>query len=764
MMKAPVKIKSLFLLSLLLISFLFSCSHSRQGKILLTDGWKLQSGDHPSFSSSSFDDSNWKDISPLELWDAQGYADLDGYAWYRVRVNIPSSFKTHAYFKDSLVIFLGKIDDRDQTWLNGKPLGQNGKTVSADTKFPDTIPNEGETWAVARKYMLAADDPRINWNGENVIAIRVFDRGGLGGMYGPAPYIAMRDVGDYVTFNLHREPFLISKQVNYKKIIILNNVSAKDNFDGVLSVKVINQENDRVIFSETTAIHLKAGKETKHSISFINVDTANCLLQCSFKPEKSGNVITASVGAPYILTPPPPASPRINGPRVYGARPGHPFLYRIPITGKRPVTVEVKGLPEGLKADEKTGIITGKIIRKGDYPVSITVRNAAGTDTATLLIRAGSTLALTPPMGWNSWNVWGLSVDADKVKAAADAFLSTSLADHGWSYINIDDGWEAPQRTPDGAITGNEKFCNFKDLSGYVHSKGLKLGIYSSPGPYTCGGYLGSYQHEFQDAKTWADWGIDYIKYDWCSYGKIAKDNSLEELQKPYLLMRKALDAVNRDIVYSLCQYGMGHVWEWGAKVGGNLWRTTGDITDTWNSMSGIGFRQNTASPYASPGHWNDPDMLVVGWVGWGPDIRPTRLTPDEQYTHISLWSLLSAPLLIGCDLSRMDDFTMSLLTNDEVLAVNQDPLGKQADKVYVNENIQYWTKPLADGTHAAGIFNLGKEKEKIYVRFSDLKLKGDAYEVRDLWRQKNLGTFNDRIELKIPSHGVVLLKIKQRS
>jgi alpha-galactosidase len=203
----------------------------------------------------------------------------------------------------------------------------------------------------------------------------------------------------------------------------------------------------------------------------------------------------------------------------------------------------------------------------------------------------------------------------------------------------------------------------------------------------------------------------------------------------------------------------MGKVWEWGAKVGGNLWRTTGDITDTWQSMSGIGFRQGPAAPYASPGHWNDPDMLVVGWVGWGPNIRPSRLTPDEQYTHISLWCLLSAPLLIGCDLTRLDDFTTSLLTNDEVLAVDQDRLGKAALPLYNKGNIRYWVKPLADGSKAAGIFNLGGEKREITVALTDLGLKNGKYRTRDLWRQEDLGTFDESIKVKVPSHGVVLMK-----
>ncbi len=755
-----MRARSLIFFSLLIAGLFFSCSRPEQGKIVIDTGWKFHTGDNPSYASPSLNDSSWKDISPLKVWDAQGYVDLDGFAWYRVHVKIPSSLKKHSYFKDTLVIFLGKIDDRDQTWLNGKPLGQNGITVDAGTKFSDTIPNQGETWATPRKYALPVNDPRIKWDGDNVLAIRVFDRGGLGGLYGPAPYISMRDISDYVAIDLNSEPFIIKKQVNYKKIVVLRNTSKKDNFKGTLSLEVRNQENGRVIYSESTEMKIDAGQVVKHTISYINIDTADCLLKCSFKPDKSGNVIIASVGAPYILTPPPGDFPHINGARTYGVRPGHPFLYRIAATGKRPLAYQAERLPVGLKINSKTGIITGSITKKGVYPVRLLVHNMLGTDTATLRIRVGNLLALTPPMGWNSWNVWGLSVNAERVKAAADAFISTGLADHGWSFINIDDGWEAPNRQADGSITGNEKFPDFKDLSRYVHSKGLKLGIYSSPGPLTCGGYLGSYQHEYQDAQTWADWGIDYIKYDWCSYEKIAKDHSLEELQKPYILMRKALDTVNRDIIYSMCQYGMGHVWEWGAKVGGNLWRTTGDITDTWQSMSNIGFRQNITSPFASPGHWNDPDMLVVGWVGWGPNIRPTRLTPDEQYTHISLWCLLSAPLLIGCDLTRLDDFTLNLLTNDEVLAVDQDPLGKQADKVYEKDDIQYWIKPMADRSYTVGIFNLGKEKQKVHLLFTDLKLKNGTYRIRDLWRQKSLGSFKGSMDLKVMPHGVVLLKI----
>ena len=298
-----------------------------------------------------------------------------------------------------------------------------------------------------------------------------------------------------------------------------------------------------------------------------------------------------------------------------------------------------------------------------------------------------------------------------------------------------------------------------KALADYAHSKGLKLGIYSSPGPKTCAGYEGSYEHEFQDAATFAEWGIDLLKYDWCSYRDIAADDSREELRKPYELMRQALDACGRDIVYSLCQYGMGEVSQWGAEVGGNYWRTTGDIVDTWASMSSIGFGQAGLEDYAGPGHWNDPDMLVVGQVGWGPDLHPTRLTKNEQVTHITLWSMLASPLLIGCDLAQLDDWTLALLTNPEVLEVSQDPLGRQARRAAVVDRQEIWARPLVDGTIAVGLFNRSRTETTITVQWSDLGLEG-SQPVRDLWQRQDLGAFDGQFSTTVAGHGAVMLRI----
>lgn len=448
----------------------------------------------------------------------------------------------------------------------------------------------------------------------------------------------------------------------------------------------------------------------------------------------------------------------INGPRVVGATPGRPFLFLIPATGEGPFSFSARNLPAGLSLDPLTGIVSGVLQDAGATRATLTVRNSAGETARSLTIIGGERrLALTPPMGWNSWNCWGTAVSDEKVRLAADWMVRSGLAAHGYQYINIDDAWEG-ERDSNGILHPNEKFPDMKDLADYVHSKGLKLGIYSSPGPKTCAGYEGSYRHDDEDANSYAQWGIDYLKYDYCSYLDIQKEASIEEFRKPYARMRQALDGCGRDIVYSLC-WGGGSCWRWGPEVGGNLWRTSDDMFDNWNSMSTIGFAQDRLAKFSGPGYWNDPDMLVVGQVGWGPSLHPTGLTPDEQITHITLWSMLAAPLLIGCDLSQLDDFTLALLTNDEVLAVDQDPLGKQGTRRWAEGDIEVWARPLLDSAMAVALFNRSAGEREISVEWAQLGI-GGGQPVRDLWQRRSPGIFRDGYSAAVPPHGAIMLRI----
>jgi alpha-galactosidase len=508
------------------------------------------------------------------------------------------------------------------------------------------------------------------------------------------------------------------------------------------------------------------------SVDYAHADWANAQITYSGEAPKS---IEPPSEAAVILTPPVPDEPKINGAKVFGVRPGHPVLYSIAATGVRPMTFAAENLPAGLTLDSATGHITGSVADRGDYQVKLTATNGLGSASGNLHIVVGDTIALTPQMGWNSWNCFARDVSDEKVRAAADAMVSSGLINHGWTYINIDDCWEVPyadppdqRRFPNGRIKTNAKFPDMKALADYIHSKGLRAGLYSSPGPYTCGQFTASYQHEQDDADQYAEWGFDYLKYDLCSYRPIIKQlelgpnapSDLDANRQPYLVMRDALLKENRDILFSFCQYGVDNVWEWGQAAGGNSWRTTGDISDNWSSMSGIWGKQVGLAKYAGPGHWNDPDMLVVGKVGWGPSLHPTHLTPNEQYTHITMWCLLSSPLLIGCDMTQLDPFTLSLLTNDEVLAVNQDPLGQEASRIYSNEDgLEIWARDLSDGTKAVGLFNRGEMPNTATVKWSDLGISG-SQNVRDLWRQKDLGQFDGSYSIEVPRHGAALVKI----
>jgi alpha-galactosidase len=352
-------------------------------------------------------------------------------------------------------------------------------------------------------------------------------------------------------------------------------------------------------------------------------------------------------------------------------------------------------------------------------------------------------------MGWNSWNKFRNQVSDQLVRELADAMARNGMKDAGYLYVNIDDTWEAG-RDAQGNIQTNERFPSMKALAEYIHNRGLKFGIYSSPGPKTCAGYEGSYQHEEQDAKTYAAWGVDYLKYDWCSASQVYDYHSMPAV---YAKMGLALENSGRPIVFSLCQYGVVKVQQWGANAGGNLWRTTGDIRDTWQSMSGIGFDQQAAlESAAGPGHWNDPDMLEIGNGG---------MTDAEYRTHMSLWSILAAPLLAGNDLRSVPPNILEILTNKEVIAIDQDPLGKQGRRVARTGDLEVWARPLSNGSWAVGLFNRGDASAKVGFHAADLGLTRIT-KIRDLWAhtdQKAAAEYS----ADVPSHGVAMLKVQGR-
>lgn len=491
-------------------------------------------------------------------------------------------------------------------------------------------------------------------------------------------------------------------------------------------------------------------------------------------------------GERYILTPAASAKPRITSARAFGARPGHPFLYRISATGRRPMRFRATGLPAGLSLDPSTGVITGRVEASGDHRLRLVAENEQGRDTATLTVRIGETIALTPPMGWNGWNSWAHRIDRDKVLASARAMVDKGLADHGWTYVNIDDTWQGVRAGPQDALQPNGRFPDIKGMVDAIHAMGLKAGIYSTPYISTYAGYpggssdhpaggetheviskgrqpfmrIGPHRFEATDARQMADWGFDFLKYDW------RMDVASAER------MFGALRASGRDIVLSLSNIApFDKVRDWARTS--NMYRTGPDIRDSWHSLYLTAFSLDRWGAFAGPGHWSDPDMMIVGNLTIGSDMHPSRLTPDEQYSHVSLWALLSAPLLIGCPIEQLDAFTLGLLTNDEVIGVDQDPLGSPARLLSDTLGVQTWLKPMADGSRVVGLFHIagygrtpqsyfrwGDERPvDLLFRPADLGLAG-PWMVRDLWRQKDLPEGAEGLALSIPHHGVRLLRL----
>ena len=488
---------------------------------------------------------------------------------------------------------------------------------------------------------------------------------------------------------------------------------------------------------------------------------------------------SGAMKAEPIRTPAPGPEPRINGPRVYGCRPGRPFLYRIPCTGERPIRFEARNLPAGLILDRDTGVIRGRTPEKrGEYLVELQATGEKGKARRPFKIVVGDTLALTPPMGWNSWYTWYNRITDSLMRQAADSMIRSGMADFGYQYVNIDDCWMVSSEQKDpmihgeprgarGAILPNRHFPDMKGLADYIHGKGLKAGLYTSPGPYTCQVYAGSWQHEKEDALQFAAWGFDFLKYDWCSYTGVAQGEGLERAQRPFRLMGALLQQLDRDILFNLCQYGKDEVWKWGAEVGGQCWRTTGDLgLERGNELPGfyhIGRKNARHHAFAGPGAWNDPDYILIGYVGNAHNIddppRKTTLTAEEQYSYMSLWSLMASPLFFSGDINRLDPFTLNVLCNAEVIDVNQDPLGRQAKPIRESDRQMVFLKPLEDGSQALGLFNLLPEEQQISVRWSDLGLSGKQ-KIRDLWYQQDRGTHDAEYAARVAGHGVVLLRL----
>ena len=472
-----------------------------------------------------------------------------------------------------------------------------------------------------------------------------------------------------------------------------------------------------------------------------------------------------------IQTPEESPIPKIHGKHIVGAKPGKEILYRLPVSGAIPCTLKATQVPKGLTFNPETGILSGALFTRGSHPITFTAQNAFGSDSRTIEIRIGDTISYAPIMGWSSWYGYWEFIKQTDIENEAELLVKHRLHDYGFDHILIDDGWQSRDHAASkNGLFPSVDFPDLKGLSNALHEKGLKFGIYSSPGKETCVKLPGSYGHETQDAEYFCSIGADYVKYDWCLYQSIYDSlialpnaNVLDESRKPYERFSKVLDECsNRDIFFGICQYGNNDVWKWARSIGGNSWRTTTDIQDNWWSMSNvIGFAQKNLEQYAGYNGWNDMDFLRVGYSLPNPYRRKTELTPNELYTHVSLWALLNSPLILSCVLDSLDEFTLRLLKNGEVLAINQDKLGLQGKRVFKDIWQEVWMKQLDSGNIVVGFFNRDDIAEQsISVTREQLGIKDKSlpYKVRNLWKQKDIRMLDQALTASVPQHGVQLL------
>lgn len=509
-------------------------------------------------------------------------------------------------------------------------------------------------------------------------------------------------------------------------------------------------------------------------------------------------VYDARIGEKEILTPLPNQEPKINGPKLYGVRPGKKFVYRIPCQGMRPIKFEIQGLPGQLTLDAEKGIITGIVPEdKGEYAMTVIASNKHGKVSREFKLVVGENIALTPPTGWNSWGGHMLLITDEIMRKTADIFVEKGFADVGFQYISIDDCWmktskesfEARNdfkkeqhegfsfdglvgevRTVEGNVIPNNNFPDMKAMTNYIHSFGLKAGIYSSPGPYTCQNFEGSLGYEKLDADQYANWGFDLLKYDLCSGSGCLKcirnlsdsypQSALWQPMATYLSMQ------NRDILFNLCQYGNENPWTWAPDLGISTWRTGGDLNHHVENYFKNALRISTElRAFSKPGQWNDPDFMYIHKLrDFRKMVNPSQeiqLNTNQRYQYVTLWSVVCAPFFFSCDINEIDDFTIRLLTNAGVMNINQDALGDVAETIKNENDEVIMLKKLADGSKALAIFNTNAVNEKVIdINLTTIGLNGSK-EFYDVWRQKYLTANAERISIRLSPNGVGLFIIK---
>ena len=731
----------LFIVAVLIFQ---SCLTSYQPEIIILDDWHYRTADRGDFAKKQIDLQGWNSVKAGAYLSQFDEPAVDGYVWFRTKVRITDDLKLYSYLNDSLLFDFKQINGPDEFYLNGRLVGRNGRMIKNDRGMNDL--SAFKDISGKRQYTLSAEDSLIHWNETNTLALRIYADDQARLLAAPNPSVSMKDFKDYVSIDQHFTDFHFITRDSLQKDIRIRNHSNHYTFSGSLELSVMPASGDESVYQESREMTLKPGEKTKLTSHFPLTEPSGYVLNYRFIEQNSKFYFTQEEKIPELLTPPTGIAPSINYPRIAGFTPSSAVLFRIPVSGRKPMTISSGDLPAGLTIDQDKPVIRGRLPAAGTYNFTVVANNNHGSDSAAFTFRVGNQISLTPPMTWNNKDYLNCRLEAGDVVDVSSSLVQSGLTDMGWHYVNIYDCWQRNARNQNNRILyGNNRFPDIQDLASQLHDSGLKLGLYSAPASTTCQGYPGSAGNEYTDAWTWNAWDVDYLTYEYCPGPDSVNPVQNSLLRRSVFNMGNALQSISRDIIYHVVLNDRQIRINDNYHV--NALAHQSDSIDIREMMYG----KYDSIPFQEAGYWHDFGNLSIG-----SQFERRFDNADQLYSYVSFMALLPSPWMISIHPDSLSVFTRNLLTNKEVIGIHQTSVKRFPKIIKINHHYIVWQKVMSDSSIVYGVFN--KKNESRYVDMREITGMKE-HSGRDVWRQKTLESLGETDSIKLDAWGVRLIK-----